>query len=151
MSEAVLEINKKVNRILTTESRITNELSEEEKINQFLDSILDFKKSMSKRTDKLRHVDELLCELTWVEQEMSDEDEKMLKKLFDKIDTFHQKAIRFYADMRKIFWKHKIAHQEIREFKEALDDIEEYNLELRQILFEIRKDDAFMNDLRKIA
>jgi hypothetical protein len=151
MSGAVLEINKKVSRILTSESRITKELSEEEKINQFLDSILDFKESMRKRTGKLRYMDELLCEITWIEQQMSDEDEKMLKKLFDKIDRFHQKGIRFYVNIRQIFWKHSIAREEIRDFKDALDDLEESTLELRQILFEIRKDDDFMNDLRKIA
>ena len=151
MSEAVLEIKNKVSRILTRESKITNELSEDEKINHFLDSILDFKKSLKRRTEKLRHIDELLSEFTWVEQEMTANDEKMLKKLFDSVDVFHKKAIVYYANMRTIFWKHKIARQELSDFKGALDDIEESNLEVRQILFDIRKDDDFMNEIRKIA
>jgi len=151
MSGAVLEINKKVNRILTQESKITNDLSEDEKINHFLDSILDFKKSLTRRTEKLRYIDELLSQVTWVEQEITADDEKMLKKLFGKVDEFHKKAIVYFANMRTIFWKHKIARQELSDFKVALDDIEESTLEVRQILFDIRKDDDFMNDLRKIA
>lgn len=142
MITTISNIGKEVNQIISSSKSIPVELSNEEKINRFLDGINDFKTKLAHRTAKIQKLDELLSQATWFDIQ-NKEEEELLKSVIHKSHTFHSKAIRNFVQLKNNLWKDNICRAEITQYKNALDDFEESIYEINEIFFDLRKDHDF--------
>lgn len=143
MTTSIAEIGTEINSIIS-KSRIIP-LSEQEKIDNFLDHINDLKRKLNVRIEKIGQLDNLFTQLTWHDISNKKE-EKLLKTVFVKAKKFHLKALKNFAELNSIFWKKDICRAEISSYKNSLDDFEDTVLEVEQIFFSLRNDQEF-NDL----
>jgi len=142
MQSTISEIGLEISGIISGSKPLPRKLSEQDKINKFLDSINNIKKKVSQQTERIEELDRLFSELTWLDLQ-NPEEEKLLREVIEKAKSFHFKSIRDFAEMKKGLWQDKIARMEITNFKEALDDFEDSVFEVEHIFFILRKDDEF--------
>ena len=65
----------------------------------FLDSINKLKVSLNNRVEKLKQIDSLFAQLTWVDIK-SKEDEELIKKIIIDSKKFHSKLLRNYVNLK---------------------------------------------------
>jgi len=145
----IVEVNKKVEKLLSKEEDNTI-LSEEERINEFLDNINYFKKELVKRATTLRKLEELFASLTWFDK-IPSKIEKEIKALIERALQFHRGSLISYVHLRKGFGKLKVNKAEMKDFKDALDDFEDTLFEVDEILFDLRKDKEFVKLLAEVG
>lgn len=107
---------------------------DEQEINSFLDKIIDFKKALGEKTDKIDSLSERMTNLTW----FNDLDEECLMKVNDLISAskdLRTSLIRQYVSMNNILVKKGVAKDEIKKFKIALDDLKEAYEDLESTFF----------------
>lgn len=150
MSETLVEIKAKVDKILKDESKTITRLSEEEMMDNFLDSINSLKRVLRKSAKAIRSADEFLSQVSWLE-DITEKDDKQLAELIDGSLSAHRLLIISYVKIRRVLLQDNIAKQELTDFKDAIDDFEETVFELNQIFFELRKDDGFNQLVNKVA
>ena len=150
MSETLVDIRTKVDKILKEESKTITRLSEQEMIDEFLDSISSLKRTLRKSTKALRSADEFLSSITWLDDSETKND-KELAEIIDGGLAGHRILIMNYVKMRRTLWQDNVAKKELADFKDAIDDFEETLFELNQIFFELRKDEEFNELVDKVA
>ena len=150
MSETLVDIRTKVDKILKEESKSITRLSEQEIIDEFLDSINSLKRILRKSTKALRSADESLSSITWLDDSETKND-KELAEIIDGGLAGHRILIMNYVKMRRTLWQDNVAKKELADFKDAIDDFEETLFELNQIFFELRKDEEFNELVDKVA
>ena len=79
MVNTISNIGTEISLIISKTSSVST-ISEQERINNFLDSINKLKVSLNNRVEKLKQIDSLFAQLTWVEIK-SKEDEELIKKI----------------------------------------------------------------------
>jgi hypothetical protein len=105
----------------------------DEKMNRFLDAILDLKSFLSTKTEKIEALIPRLESLTW----FTDLDNGCLMLVNDLISSakdLHSSLIRQYAQMDNIRMA-GMAKKEIKEFKAAIDDFKEVYSDLESVFF----------------
>ena len=138
MTATISTIGSEISEIISKRKKI--KVTEEERINLFLDAINEFKDKINDSIHTFKQLEELFTKLTW--KDISDpEDEKLLKELIHSAKKFHSLCIKEYANMRSTFWPKNICRSEITAFKNCLDDYEESVFEVEEIFFTFRKDD----------
>lgn len=108
-------------------------LMEEDGINKLLDSILEFKNTLKQKTNSIQDIIERLEKLTW----FNDLDEECYMKLNDLISLakdLRGTLIRQYVNMNIIRVK-GVAKEEIKEFKNTIDDLKEAYEDLESVFF----------------
>jgi hypothetical protein len=110
----------------------TTELSEES-VNRFLDAIIDFKKNLTEKSDKLFDITESIEKLTWFNN-LDDEELKLLNDLISSARDLHSTLIRKYIKLDPIRTK-GIAKKEIKRFKLAIDDFKDVFTDLESVFF----------------
>lgn len=118
-----------------------NVLSEEQIINTFLDAILVFQKDINEKNEKLTLILSKMQELTWITDEVTEDDLKLISILISMVNDFHSMLIRQYVLFNNIFTPKKIAVKEIKTFKRHIDDIKESCEDIEMIFFNLRQDD----------
>ena len=149
MTTTISHIGQEINQIISRSKSISTKLSDKEKVNRFLDGINSFRSKLTERTENIRKLDELFSELTWFDLQ-NQEEEELLKNVISESVAFHSKAIKNFVTLKKAFWNYKICREEISNYKNILDDLEESIFEVKEIFFTLRKDDEFnelMNSL----
>lgn len=146
----IVEVNKKVEKLLSKEEENSAVLSEEERINRFLDNINYFKKQLLVRATKLRDLEDLFASLTWFEK-ITSQQEKQVKSLIERALQLHRGSLISYVHLKKGFGKLKVNKAEMKDFKSALDDFEDTLFEVDEILFDLRKDKEFVKLLAKVS
>lgn len=109
---------------------------DESKVNSFLDSINDFKKNLKAKTERIYKINENMEGLTWFN--IDDLDEKCLMALNDLISSakdLQSSLIRQYALMNKILKPKGIAKEEIKDFKNSIDELKESYEDLESVFF----------------
>jgi uncharacterized protein (UPF0305 family) len=107
---------------------------DEHKINTFLDRLLDFKKSLNQKTEKINSLSNRMADFTW----FNDLDEECLMQLNDLISAtkdLRTSLIRQYVAMNNTFVKRGVAKEEINNFKEAIDNLKEAYEDLESTFF----------------
>lgn len=105
----------------------------EDNVNALLDSILEFKKTFHKRTQKINGINEKIEKLTWFDN-VTDEDLMLLNDLISSIKDLHSTLIRQYVSLNYIR-SNEIAKTEINEFKSAIDDLKDSYQDLESVFF----------------
>lgn len=124
-------------------------LNEEERINDLLDSILDFKKSLIEKTQEIYGINEKLEKLTW----FNDLDEDCLMTLNDLISLakdLRSTLIRRYVAMNHLRIK-GVAKSEIKDFKNAVDEMKESYEDLESVFFYLPKMPEFVETTKKLS
>lgn len=145
MNATISHIGTEITSIISDSKNINPTISEQERINKFLDHINKLKSRIVARTEKLKELDALFTKITWLDLE-NEEEEKGLKEVIHQSKKFHSKSIKDFTSMKKNLWQENICRSEINNFKDALDDFEDSVFEVEQIFFSLRKNDEF-NDL----
>lgn len=145
MTTTISNIGQEINEIISSSKSIPAKLTEEEKINRFLDGINNLRTKLVERTEKIKKLDDLFSKLTWYDLK-NQEEEDLMQSVISKSLSFHSKSIKNFVSLKRSFWKDKICRDEITNYKDTLDDFEESIYEVKEIFFNLRKDSEF-NDL----
>lgn len=108
-------------------------LIDQEKINSFLDSLLEFKKELKEKTETIISFNDRIERITWY-NDLDEECYMLINDLISTIKDLHSSLIRQYVSMNYIRQK-GIAKEEIREFKCTIDDLKENYQDLESVFF----------------
>jgi histidyl-tRNA synthetase len=106
---------------------------DQERMDTFLDTILDFKDSLKEKTDTIISLTDRVDNITWY-NELDDECLKLINDLISAIKDLRSTLTRQYASM-SFLRKKGIAKEEIKEFKSAIDEVKESYQDLESIFF----------------
>lgn len=106
---------------------------DQERMNSFLDAILDFKESLNEKTEKINSVNDQIDKITWY-NDLDDECVKLINDLISAIKDLRSSLARQYASMSSIRQK-GIAKEEIRAFKSSIDELREVYQDLESVFF----------------
>ena len=124
-------------------------LFDDKKIDKLLDSILDFKKEYVLKTTKIEEVVEKIEKLTWINQ--LDKDSLMLiNDLISSIRDLHSSLLRQYISLNFIRSK-GVAKIEIKNFKDAIDDLKDVANDLDSRFFFLPNNDEFQEITKELS
>ena len=135
-------------RILSFDEK-KNPLNNEERINSFLDEINEFKKYINKKVKKLYNINDDIIRLTW----FTDLDEECLMLINDLISSakdLRTTLIRQYVSMDYIRRK-GIAKEEIKNFKNAIDELKEVYEDLESVFFFLPEIPDFIETTKQLS
>lgn len=122
---------------------------DEKKINGLLDKILDFKKSLTTKTDKIEDVIEKTEKITWFNN--LDQDSLILiNDLVSSIRSLHSSLRRQYNSFNFLRTK-GIAKEEIKNFKSAIDDLKDIANDLDSRFFFLPNNDEFEETTKELS
>lgn len=121
----------------------------EEKINSFLDAILDFKNNLKEKTDKIYNVNERIEKITWF-NDLDEESLMLLNDLISSAKDLRTSLIRQYISMN-FFRKKGIAKEEMKDFKDAIDELKESYEDLESVFFFLPKMSDFVETTSKLS
>lgn len=116
--------------------------SSEEKMNSFLDAILDLKSHIRAKSEKLYNYTERLEKITWYDN-LDDECLMLLNDIISLGRELSNSLNRQYAYYNKEFKQHGIAKDEIKELKASINDFKETCNDLEDIFFYLPQDTEF--------
>ena len=122
---------------------------DEQKINRLLDKILEFKKKFSDKTNKINSVVEKTEEITWFNS--LDNDTLMsVNDLISSIRDLHSSLLRQYISLN--FLRSKgIAKEEIKNFKAAIDDLNDVAADLESRFFFLPNISGFQETTKELS
>ncbi|MCF6318526.1 MAG: hypothetical protein L3J83_04470 [Proteobacteria bacterium] len=121
----------------------------EERINYFLDTLLDFKAHLKEKSEKIYDINQRIEQITWY----NDLDEECLMLLNDIISVakdLQSSLIRQYVKMN-IFRQKGIAKKEIASFKNAIDELKEAYEDLESVFFFLPEMPEFTETTRQLS
>lgn len=116
-------------------------LYDEEKVNTFLDAIIELKNSLDKKNNTINDLIEKIEKLTWYDN-LDNDCLMLINDLISSIKDLHSTLVRQYISLDNIRSK-GIAKEEIKEFKLAIDDLKETYQDLESIFFFLPELPAF--------
>ncbi len=108
-------------------------ISEEENINQFLDSVLVIQKSIRNASEKLEYLVNGFEELTWFD--INDDILGRFDELLKSAEDLHRGTIQNYIYYRNHKIVSKVANSEIKIYKSVIDDFKDSIQDLRLLFF----------------
>ncbi len=106
---------------------------DEEKVNRFLDKVLDFKQVFSSKTEKINSLVEQIEQISWF-NDLDTESLILINDLISSIRDLRSSLLRQYVSLNFIRAK-GIAKDEIKNFKTAIDDLKEVASDLESTFF----------------
>ncbi len=106
---------------------------DQEKMNAFLDAILDFKNSINAKTEKVFLLIDSIDKITWY-NDLDDECVRMINDLISAIKDLRSSFVRQYVSM-SFLRQRGIAKEEIKTFKSAIDELKEVYQDLESVFF----------------
>lgn len=124
-------------------------LLDEERKNTLLDAILDFKSGLKDKTERIYDINEKIESISW----LNDLDEECLMILNDIISSakdLRTSLIRQYISLN-YFRKKGIAKEEIKDFKNSIDELKESYEDLESVFFFLPKMPDFKETTQKLS
>ncbi|MCC7453372.1 MAG: hypothetical protein IT222_04335 [Crocinitomix sp.] len=122
---------------------------DEERVNLLLDTILDFKSSLKIKTNKIYEVNERIEKITWFNN-LDDESLMLLNDLISSAKDLRTSLIRQYLSMN-FLRKKGIAKSEIKNFKNAIDELREAFEDLESVFFFLPEMPEFKEITKKLS
>lgn len=122
----------------------------EEKVNSFLDQLNIFKKELREKTSEIYEINSSIEKLTWY----SNLDEECLMAINDLISSakdLRSSLIRQYVAMNKPFKSRGIAKEEIKDFKNSIDELREVYEDLESVFFSLPEMPEFVETTKKLS
>ena len=149
MSKTTLtNITSEISNIISSNKSVIPTISEEERINRFLDSINSLKERLISRNEGIIELEKLFVSMTWIDITV-EKDKILLEKVFKSADRFIKKSFSENVRLRRSFWKDNICRAEISQYQIILENLEETVHEVKQV-FSLREDNTYnkmLNDL----
>lgn len=127
----------------------TNPLQCEDQINDFLDTILEFKKSLNEKTQKLFEINGEMERLTWF-NDLNKECLMLINDLIASAKDLHSALIRQYVRMNYIRAK-GVAKHEIKDFKNSIDELKETYIDLESVFFYLPEIPDFVETTKQLS
>lgn len=122
---------------------------DEKKINKLLDTILEFKKAFATKTAKIEEVVERIEKITWFNK-LDKESLMLVNDLISLIRDLHSSLLRQYVSLNFIR-SQGIAKVEIKNFKNAIDDLKDVANDLDSRFFFLPKNDEFQQITKELS
>lgn len=124
-------------------------LLKEKVINKFLDSINELKKDLQKKSQFVYDINERIEKITWF-NDLDDECLMLINDLISTAKDLHSTLIRQYVSVG--FLKLKgIAKEEIKDFKNAIDELKEICQDLESIFFYLPQMPEFVETTKQLS
>jgi hypothetical protein len=123
--------------------------SSEEKMNTFLDAILEFKGKLTEKSNKILRLADMLEEITWFTI-VDNECLMLLNDLIAQSKDLHSSLIRNYVVFAPLKQK-GIAKEEITSYKSAIDDLKESYSDLESVFFFLPDMPEFKETTRELS
>ncbi|ARV08286.1 hypothetical protein BTO05_01010 [Winogradskyella sp. PC-19] len=126
-----------------------NPMSEDAMNNQLLDAILDLKSSIKNKTKRIYEVNHNIEKLTW----FNDLDEECLMLTNDLISAakdLRSSLIRQYISL-DFLRKKGIAKEEIKDFKNSIDELKETYQDLESVFFYLPEIPEFVETTKQLS
>lgn len=124
---------------------------DENKINALLDKILDFKKSLTKKAETIEDVVEKIEKLTWYNDvDVDSEDLMKINDVISAIRDLHYSFKRQCPGLNKLRDK-GIATAEIKNFKSAMQDLNDSASDLESRFFFLPKLSSFQETTKELS
>ena len=121
----------------------------EKVINDFLDAISDFKKVLNEKSDFLFEINNRIERITWF-NDLDDECLMLINDLISTAKDLRTTLIRQYVVMG--FLRNKgIAKDEIKNFKNAIDDLRETYEDLESVFFYLPQMPEFVETTKQLT
>jgi DNA repair ATPase RecN len=124
-------------------------LSEKEEIDNFLDEINKFKRELGNLTKALNFLDKSMIRITWLD-DLQKKDEIIIKGLIAMGKEANAQLETFIAEQDNLKRTRGIFKKDFEALKEAMNLHLESVLEVEHIIFDLRKNEEFL-DLCKLA
>lgn len=124
-------------------------LYDEKKINKLLDTILEFKKAIAIKTAKIEALVEKIEKITWFNQ-LDKESLMLINDLISSIRDLHSSLLRQYISLNFIRSK-GVAKNEIKNFKDAIDDLKDVANDLNSRFFFLSNNDEFQETTKQLS
>jgi|SRR5690554_3056586 len=121
----------------------------EERINALLDAILDFKTNLKGKTERIYSINERIEKITWFNN-LDEESLMLLNDLISVAKDLRTSLIRQYIPMG-YFRKKGIAKEEIKDFKNSIDELKESFEDLESVFFFLPKMPEFVETTTKLT
>ncbi len=122
---------------------------DEKKINKLLDTILDFKKAFTTKTTKIEDLVEKIEKITWF-NELDKDCLMLINDLISSIRDLHSSLLRQYVSLNFIRSK-GVATIEIKNFKNAIDDLKDVANDLDSRFFFLSNNDEFQETTKELS
>ncbi len=124
-------------------------LLDEAKVNAFLDTIIEFKTLLAKKTAEIYAVNGRMEKLTWL-KDLDHECLMLMNDLISLAGDLHRSLIRQYIALKNIRAK-GIAKNEIKDFKNAIDELRETYTDLESVFFFLPQMPDFVETTKKLS
>jgi hypothetical protein len=124
-------------------------LLDEEKVNSLLDTILDFKNGLKEKTERIIEINERIEKLTWF-NELTEKSLMLLNDLIASAKDLRMSLIRQYISLN-VLRKKGIAKEEIKGFKNSIDELKESYEDLESVFFFLPDMPDFIETTRKLS
>lgn len=123
---------------------------DENKANKFLDSIIEFKTNLKTKTDRIYDISNKMEGLTWFNN-LDEECLRLLNDLIASAKDLKSSLIRQYVLMNNILSQKGIAKQEIKEFKNSIDELKETYEDLESVFFFLPQMPEFAETTKQLS
>jgi len=124
-------------------------LVSEDKVNFLLDAILEFKNELDQKTERIYKINERIENLTWYD-DIDDDNLMLLNDLISSAKDLRTSLIRQYVSMN-FLRKKEIALEEIRDFKNSIDELKESYEDLESVFFYLPKMQDFVENTNRLS
>jgi uncharacterized protein YutE (UPF0331/DUF86 family) len=143
--------------IATTFSRVRSfsfqekkeSLFDEDKVNYFLDAIIELKELLKNKTKKIQDINQSFEKITWF-SDLNEENLMLLNDLISAAKDVRTTLIRQYVSMNALRLK-GIAKEEIKDFKNSIDDLKESYEDLESVFFFLPEMPDFIETTKKLS
>lgn len=122
---------------------------DERKNDGLLDKILDFKKKLALKTDKIEDVIERIEKITWF-NDLNKDSLILINDLISSIRNLHSSLQRQYISFNFLSSR-GIAKEEIKNFKSAIDDLKDIANDLDSRFFFLPSNDEFEETTKELS
>jgi hypothetical protein len=124
-------------------------LMDQKKINQLLDRILELRQMLDEKTNWILSINERLERITWY-NDLDEECYMLLNDLISSLKDLHSSYIRQYVELNLIRQK-GIAKDNIKDFKNAVDELKVNYQDLESVFFFLPEMDDFVETTRQLS
>lgn len=123
--------------------------SHEERVNRFLDAILELKQYLSKKSERLADIADRMEAITW-HNDPSENELRLITLLIATGRDVNSVLKREYAAFSRKFRNKGIAKEEIKEFHACIHDLDEACYDLESVFFHIPNDPKWAESNAKL-
>ena len=127
----------------------TSPLLDRERVNVILDAILEFKSNLREKTNRIDKVVERIEKITWF-NDLDKESLMLLNDLISSAKDLRGSLLRQYVPMKDIR-KKGIAKEEVKDFKNAIDELKESYEDLESVFFFLPEMPEFIETTKRLS